>query len=122
MAPCPQHDLRTIAFCCLGTGVFGFPNARAAWLALHTVRSWLETSGKADRLDGIIFVTFQAVDHEAYLHLLPKVRGNSVHSCAIAVFSVVVGILIMCRGLPWEVALDLVGHGQPRSTKLLLPN
>eukprot|EP00667_Euglena_gracilis_P015578 EG_transcript_16216 len=67
-----EHNLRTVAFCCLGTGVFSFPNARAAWLALHTVRSWLETSGKADRLDGIIFVTFQAVDHEAYLHLLPK--------------------------------------------------
>ena len=66
-----QHQLRTVAFCCLGTGVFSFPNARAAWLALRTVRAWLDAPGNAAAVDGIIFVTFQDIDTEAYQHLLP---------------------------------------------------
>jgi len=67
-----QLNLRTIAFCCLGTGVFSFPNTRAAWIALHTVRTWLQTAPAATHITGIVFVIFQPLDYEAYLHLLPQ--------------------------------------------------
>ncbi|MBX9035328.1 protein-ADP-ribose hydrolase [Gordonibacter massiliensis (ex Traore et al. 2017)] len=33
---------RTVAFCCVSTGVFGFPQAEAASIAVATVRAWLD--------------------------------------------------------------------------------
>ena len=33
-----QHQCRSIAFCCVSTGIFGFPNLDAAICALQTVR------------------------------------------------------------------------------------
>lgn len=37
-----QHDLASIAFCCVSTGVFGFPKMEAAAIAIRTVREFLE--------------------------------------------------------------------------------
>ena len=39
---CAENDLRSVAFCCISTGVFRFPNKRAAEIAVHTVKQWLE--------------------------------------------------------------------------------
>ena len=36
-----QHQLESIAFCCISTGEFHFPNDRAAEIAIRTVRDWL---------------------------------------------------------------------------------
>jgi len=36
-----EHNQRTIAFCCISTGVFGYPQLPAAKVALTTVRNWL---------------------------------------------------------------------------------
>lgn len=38
------------AFCCIATGVYGFPNDKAANIALETVRQWLETGDNADKV------------------------------------------------------------------------
>ena len=38
------------AFCCIATGVYGFPNRRAADIALSTVREWLDTGDNADKV------------------------------------------------------------------------
>ena len=38
------------AFCCIATGVYGFPNDKAAKIALETVRQWLETGDNADEV------------------------------------------------------------------------
>ena len=35
-----EHSIRSIAFCCISTGIFGYPNAKAAKVALQTVREW----------------------------------------------------------------------------------
>lgn len=35
--------IRSIAFCCISTGFYGYPAKDAAALALHTVRTWLQT-------------------------------------------------------------------------------
>ena len=57
---CAENNLRSVAFCCISTGVFRFPNKRAAEIAVHTVKQWLETHpGKVDR---VIFNVFKDED------------------------------------------------------------
>jgi O-acetyl-ADP-ribose deacetylase (regulator of RNase III) len=41
-----KHKLRTVAFCCVGTGIFGFPLVRATHIALSETRKWLEELAK----------------------------------------------------------------------------
>ncbi len=36
------HGLASVAFCCISTGVFGFPRDEAAPIAVRTVRAWLD--------------------------------------------------------------------------------
>ena len=67
-----EHRLRTVALCCVSTGVFGFPLVRATRIALRTVRRWLETDGNADLVDRIIFCTYRDVEMEVYEKLLPS--------------------------------------------------
>ncbi|MBQ9332270.1 MAG: macro domain-containing protein, partial [Oscillospiraceae bacterium] len=38
---CAANSLRTVAFCCISTGVFHFPAERAAEIAVQTVTEWL---------------------------------------------------------------------------------
>ena len=40
---CLENGLRSVAFCCISTGVFRFPNKRAAEIAVRTVTDWLTT-------------------------------------------------------------------------------
>lgn len=37
-----ENNLRTIAFPCISTGVYGYPNEKAAHVAIRTVREVLE--------------------------------------------------------------------------------
>lgn len=34
------HDIRSVCFCCISTGIYGYPNDDAADVALFTVRKW----------------------------------------------------------------------------------
>ena len=64
---CAENDLRSIAFCCISTGVFRFPPERAAWIAVNTVRQWLsEHDGTMDR---VIFNVFSDRSRRIYEHL-----------------------------------------------------
>lgn len=58
----------SIAFCCISTGVFGFPQHEAAEIAVKTVKNW-----KAKKNCGIkvIFNVFKNDDLEIYRQLLP---------------------------------------------------
>ena len=61
---CAENDLRSVAFCCISTGVFRFPNKRAAEIAVHTVKQWFEAHpGQVDR---VIFNVFKAEDRGYY--------------------------------------------------------
>ena len=65
---CRVKNLRSIAFCCISTGVFCFPNERAAEIAVNTVTEWLrENPGTMDR---VIFNVFKDEDREYYEALL----------------------------------------------------
>ncbi|MBR0419229.1 MAG: protein-ADP-ribose hydrolase [Erysipelotrichaceae bacterium] len=61
---CAQNDLRSIAFCCISTGVFRFPKKEAALIAVSTVKKWLdENEGKIER---VIFNVFSDEDRMIY--------------------------------------------------------
>ncbi|CAG2113054.1 unnamed protein product, partial [Medioppia subpectinata] len=64
-----QHQLRSIAFPCISTGVYGYPNENAAHIALRAVRVWLEVNSAA--IDRIIFCLFQDKDIAIYKQLMP---------------------------------------------------
>ena len=57
----------SIAFCCISTGVFRFPNERAAELAVREVRSYKVETGSALK---VVFNVFLAKDEAVYQRLL----------------------------------------------------
>ena len=67
-----EHKLRSIAFPCISTGIYGYPNMNAAIVALKTIRKWLEDSKNSDAADKIIFCVFLDKDKEIYETLIPK--------------------------------------------------
>ncbi len=58
------EEIRTLAFCCISTGVFGYPKEEAARTAISAVRRWNERH--PGRFDRIIFNVFTEEDHEIY--------------------------------------------------------
>ncbi len=57
-----DYDIHTIAFPCISTGVFGYPMAEAAEIAVDTVLTWMDSyAGEYD-----MQVTFCVHDDEAY--------------------------------------------------------
>ena len=64
---CAACGLRSVAFCCISTGVFHFPPEQAAQIAVTTVKRWLsEHEGVMDR---VIFNVFNDKDRSIYEHL-----------------------------------------------------
>ena len=63
---------RTIAFPCLSTGQFCFPNADAASVALGTVTDWLSNTLRQHALDAVVFPVYTDADQAAYEALLPR--------------------------------------------------
>ena len=63
-------ELKTVAFCCLGTGGVGFPPRLACRIALQEVREFLDAHPKHP-FDRIIFCVYTALDHKAYSDHLP---------------------------------------------------
>ena len=62
-----EHELQSVAFCCISTGEFHFPNERAAEIAVETVQTflWQPTSVKK-----VIFNVFKDIDRKTYERLL----------------------------------------------------
>lgn len=65
---CAEHGLKSVAFCCISTGVFMFPNQRAAEIAVSTVEGWLREHPK--QMDRVIFNVFKDTDRSIYERLL----------------------------------------------------
>lgn len=64
---CAENGLRSVAFCCISTGVFHFPPERAAQITAKTVRKWLADHDGA--LERVIFNVFRDQDRDIYEHL-----------------------------------------------------
>ncbi|XP_037694104.1 ADP-ribose glycohydrolase MACROD1 isoform X2 [Choloepus didactylus] len=64
-----EHRLRSAAFPCISTGVFGYPNEAAAEVVLETLREWLEQH--KDKVDRLIICVFLEKDEDIYRQRLP---------------------------------------------------
>lgn len=62
-----QNHLESIAFCCISTGVFHFPNERAAKIAIETVKAYPRKSVKT-----VVFNVFLNKDYDIYKRLLQQ--------------------------------------------------
>ncbi|GAF02485.1 protein-ADP-ribose hydrolase [Saccharicrinis fermentans] len=56
--------IKSIAFCCISTGVFGYPAEQAAFVAFNTVKHWLENH--QSNLDIVVFNVFRSEDKVIY--------------------------------------------------------
>lgn len=66
-----ENFLKRIAFPCISTGIYGYPNEKAAMIALETTRKWLETDPYSNSIERIIFCLFLPIDVELYNKLMP---------------------------------------------------
>lgn len=66
-----SNGCRSIAFCCISTGEFHFPNRRAAEIAVDVAHNWLHGT-QAASLRTIIFNVFKDIDYDIYRELLAK--------------------------------------------------
>lgn len=65
---CLDNQLKSVAFCCISTGVFHFPQKRAAQIAINTVNKWLlQHPGTMER---VIFNVFKDEDKKYYEELI----------------------------------------------------
>ena len=66
---CLENGLKSVAFCYISTGVFHFPNQRAAEIAISTVKDWI--SAHPETMERVIFNVFMDEDRTYYEELLP---------------------------------------------------
>lgn len=62
-----NHSVKSIAFCCISTGVFMFPNERAAEIAVATVKKYYEDTGSQMK---VVFNVFKEKDLAIYSRIL----------------------------------------------------
>lgn len=62
-----QNELKSIAFCCISTGEFHFPNDKAAEIAIQTVKDF---KAQEHSEIGVIFNVFKDIDCKIYRKLL----------------------------------------------------
>lgn len=67
LALAEENGLKSIAFCCISTGEFRFPNQRAAEIAVETVREYRKRTGSEIE---VIFNVFKDIDDDIYRELL----------------------------------------------------
>lgn len=65
-----QYAIKSIAFCCISTGEFHFPNDKAAAIAIRTVKEYRQRTQSKIK---VIFNVFKEMDYKIYRELL---RGN----------------------------------------------
>ncbi len=62
-----ENNVESIALCCISTGVFMFPNQRAAEIAVDTVKAWLAETGSQMK---VVFNVYKDLDLKIYSELL----------------------------------------------------
>ena len=68
-----QNGVESIAFCCISTGVFHFPNQRAAEIAVENVQKFKTETGSEME---VIFNVFKDLNLEIYRRLLTENRSS----------------------------------------------
>lgn len=62
-----QNHIKSIAFCCISTGEFHFPNDKAAEIAVQTIKTYKQQTNSEIE---VIFNVFKQIDYEIYRNLL----------------------------------------------------
>ena len=62
-----ENNVGSIAFCCISTGVFCFPNEAAAEIAVRTVSEFMKKNTSVKK---VIFNVFKDIDREIYERIL----------------------------------------------------
>lgn len=62
-----ENNLESLAFCCISTGEFHFPNDRAAQIAVGIVKEFMQKETSVKR---VVFNVFKDLDKEIYRQLL----------------------------------------------------
>ena len=62
-----KSGLESVAFCCISTGEFHFPNSLAAEIAINTVKEYKSATGSDIK---VIFNVFKDMDYKLYRELL----------------------------------------------------
>lgn len=63
-----EHEFQSIAFCCISTGEFHFPNQEAAEIAVTTVKDFLNR--QMTSIGRVIFNVFKDADKKIYCEIL----------------------------------------------------
>ena len=63
-----QHRLKSLAFCCISTGEFHFPNPEAAEIAVKTVKAYLSAHPDLS----VVFNVFRNEDYQIYHQILSR--------------------------------------------------
>ena len=80
-----ELKVSSIAFCCISTGVFGYPAEEACEVALKTVKRMREELAKEGKhVPGAVFNTFLEKDYNLYLEMIDKVYTPSAAVAASA--------------------------------------
>lgn len=58
-----ENGLKSVAFPAISTGAYGYPVEKAAWMALKTVKAFIEENPS---LDEVVFVLYSERDYEVY--------------------------------------------------------
>ena len=69
LAAAAENGARIVAFCCISTGVFGYPAEDAAAVAVATVR---ETLAAGSPMERVVFDVFSARDEALYRAALAR--------------------------------------------------
>lgn len=62
-----ENKLKSVAFCCISTGEFHFPQEKAAEIAIKTVSDYLQTDIQIEK---VVFNVFKQEDYDIYKRLL----------------------------------------------------
>ena len=68
-----EKNIKTLAFCCISTGVFNFPNEEAANIAIKTVINFLKNKNKDIK---IIFCVYKEIDEIIYKNKLKEMIND----------------------------------------------
>lgn len=72
-----EHGLRTIAFPCISTGVYGYPHSAAAEVAVRAVRGYLAANAS---LESVTFCCYSAEHFADYLAILERCEPRELNS------------------------------------------
>nr|PIM02494.1 macro domain-containing protein [Toxoplasma gondii COUG] len=77
-----RSKYRTIAFPCISTGIYGYPQLNAAQVVTKCVTKWLKIPANYEAVDFIVFCVFERQDFLFYEQLLSKIKCRAPVSIA----------------------------------------